>query len=208
MIARRPWRHIISCIRGSSALEFAFVAPIVFLAITGIIDFMMVMFVSALMEGGLLDASRLGRTGFVPATETREQAIRDRIASATIGLIDMSKVTINTTVYPCFDAIGEPEPYDDDHPANGTYDAGEVYTDVNGNGQWDPDMGSTGLGGPGSIVLYEVQYNWAALTPLIGHFFGPNGTIPLSVSVAVRNEPFGNPAAVVSGPAGTGTTGC
>lgn len=208
MTVRRPWRRIISCVRGSSALEFALVAPVVFLAISGIIDFMMVMFVSALLEGGLLDASRLGRVGLDANDATaREQAMRDRIADATIGLVDMSKITITTKAYPCFDAIGKGEDFIDAN-SNGSFDAGEVYTDSNQNGQWDPDMGVPGMGQPGQIVLYEIHYDWAALTPLIGHIFGPNGTIPLSVSVAVRNEPFGPAAPVVSGPAGTGTTGC
>jgi Flp pilus assembly protein TadG len=204
---RYLWRRFLRSDNGSSAVEFAFAAPIVILIIAGIIDLMMVLFVTSLMEGGLQSASRLGRTGFQPAGITRTDAIRLEIQKATIGLVDMNDITITTSVYPCFDSIGQPEPYVDDN-GSGSYDAGEPFTDVNGNTTWDSDMAASGLGGPGSIVLYEVFYNWAALTPLIGKIFGPDGTIPLSVSVAVRNEPFGTPAAVLSGPAGAGTTGC
>ncbi len=201
------WRRLLRSDNGSSLTEFAFAAPIVFLAVAGIIDLMMVLFVTSLMEGGLQNASRLGRTGFQPAGITRTDAIRQEIQDATIGLVDINNVTITTAVYPCFDSIGQPEPYVDDND-NGSYDPGEPYTDVNGNLSWDPDMAASGLGGPGSIVLYQVFYNWAGLTPMVGRIFGPDGTIPLSVSVAVRNEPFGTPAAVLSGPAGAGTTGC
>jgi Flp pilus assembly protein TadG len=188
-------------------MEFAFTAPILFLMIAGIIDLMMVLVVTSLMEGGLQTASRIGRTGFQPTGITRLEAVRQAVADATIGLVDMNDIVINTRVYPCFDSVGEPEPFADDN-ANGSYDPGEGYTDVNGNSQWDPDMAAAGLGGPGSVVMYDIAYEWSALTPLIGKIFGPDGKIPLSVSVAVRNEPFGSPAPVVSGPAGPGTTGC
>lgn len=208
MTCHRFWRRFWGSEEGSSVTEFAFAAPIIFLTVAGIIDLMMVLFVISLMEGGLQSASRLGRTGFQPVGISREDAIRQEIADATIGLVDMDEISITTSVYPCFDSIGKPEPYVDDTPANGSYDPGEDFTDVNGNTTWDSDMAAAGLGGPGSIVLYEVFYEWGALTPLMGKFFGPDGKIPLSVSVAVRNEPYGDPAEVLSGPAGPGTTGC
>lgn len=207
MVARRFWHQLAASQKGSSITEFAFAAPIVLLAVAGIIDLMMVMLVTSLMEGGLQSASRLGRTGFQPVGITREDAVRQEVADATIGLLDMNQITIVTSVYPCFDSIGQPEPYVDEN-SNAQYDTGEQYTDVNGNSQWDPDMAAAGLGGPGSVVLYQVSYDWAALTPLVGQIFGPNGKIPLSVSVAVRNEPFGSPAVPVTGPGGPGTTGC
>ena len=207
MVVRRIWHRFAASQKGSSITEFAFAAPIVLLAVAGVIDLMMVLLVTSLMEGGLQSASRLGRTGFQPVGMTREDAVRQEVADATIGLLNMNDITIDTSVYPCFDSIGQPEPYVDDN-SNGAYDAGEQYTDVNGNSQWDPDMAAAGLGGPGSVVLYQVSYDWSALTPLVGNIFGPNGKIPLSVSVAVRNEPFGSPAAPVTGPGGSGTTGC
>ena len=207
MTARWLWRRFWKGEDGASAMEFAFAAPVVFLAVAGIIDLMMVLFVTSLMEGGLQSASRLGRTGFQPVGITREQAVIQAVADATIGLVDPNELTITTSVYPCFDSIGQPEPYVDAN-TNGSYDAGETFTDVNGNTVWDADMAASGLGGPGSVVLYEVSYDWAALTPLLGKIFGPNGKIPIQVSVAVRNEPFGSPAPLVTGPAGSGTTGC
>ncbi|MFQ5775026.1 MAG: TadE/TadG family type IV pilus assembly protein [Kiloniellaceae bacterium] len=193
MIPRGFWRHFLSCRKGGPLIEFGFIAPTVLLAISGVIDLMLVMFVTSLMEGGLQDASRLGRTGFQPANMSRQDAIAQKIADATIGLVDMNNVQIATTVYPSFDSVGQPEPFQDASPFNGVYDAGEQYNDVNGNGQWDPDMGLAGLGGPGDVVLYQVTYDWSLLTPLVGELLGQGGKIPLSVSVAVRNEPWGTP---------------
>lgn len=193
MFGARTWRRYLTCWKGSSFIEFAFIAPAVLLAITGVMDLMMVLFVQSLMEGGLQDASRLGRTGFQPNNMSREEAIVQRIADATIGLVNMEQVQILTTVYPSFDSIGQPEPFEDAAPVNGTYDPGENYSDVNGNGQWDADMGSAGLGGPGDVVLYQVSYEWSLLTPLVAQVFGSNGKVPISASVAVRNEPWSEP---------------
>lgn len=197
------WRkavcRFLRCRNGSSFIEFGLVAPAIFLGIAGIIDFMMVMFVTSLVEGGLQDASRLGRTGYQPSGLSREAAIRQSIADATIGLVDMTEVQITYTVYPGFDVVGQPEPYDDTAPANGAYDAGEPFNDINGNGVWDADMGVSGLGEPGDVVLYQVSYAWTPLTPLIVPFFGPTGKAPISASVAVRNEPWGSPPPPVAG---------
>jgi Flp pilus assembly protein TadG len=192
-------RRFLRCRKGVSALEFAFVAPVLFLAITGIIDLMLVMFVTALMEGGLRDAARLGRTGFQPAGTTREQAILDKIGDATIGLVDMNQATVKTLEYQDFGSIGQPETYTDVN-GNSQYDTGEPWNDVNGNGTWDEDQGLAGIGSSSSIILYTVSYTWKLLTPLLPSFL-PNGyDFPISVSVAVRNEPWSAPPPPIPGP--------
>ncbi len=178
------------CRRGVAAIEFGLAAPVVFLAIAGLMDLSAVMFVQSLMEGALREASRYGITGYVPDGTTREAEIRRIIADNTLGLIDMDRLRIETLVYPGFDDVGQPEPFlDANH--NGVRDPGESYTDINGNGQWDADMGTAGLGGPGAVVEYKISYDWHVLTPLTVSFMGDNGVMPLSASMSVRNEPYG-----------------
>ena len=178
------------CVRGVAALEFAFAAPVVIIAMVGAIELSTLMFATTLMEGGLREASRFGITGNVPAGSTREAHIIKVIASNTIGLVDMSTAVLSYKIYPSFGTVGKPEPFVDGIPANGTYDPGEAFTDINGNGQWDSDMGKAGLGGPGDIVLYTVRVNWNMLTPLIGALMTTNGPLKLESSIAVRNEPY------------------
>lgn len=180
------WRDL----RGVSAVEFAIMAPVLILTVTGIMEVSMVLAVSSLLEGGLRDAARYGITGFVPGGTTREDQIKAIIGEATIGLVDMNNANIQTLVYPSFGDIGQPEPYDDQN-TNGVYDIGEPYTDINSNGQWDPDMGAAGLGGPGEIVLYKITYDLGLMTPLLGPIMGgPDGKVTLRASIAVRNEPY------------------
>jgi hypothetical protein len=39
-------------------------------------------------------------------------------------------------------------------------------------------------------VLYVVEVDWPALTPIFAPMMGANGKIRLRASVAVRNEPY------------------
>ena len=176
--------------RGVSAVEFAIMAPVLILTITGIMEVAMVLTVSSLLEGGLRDSARFGITGNIPTGVTREEQIKKIIGDATIGLVDMTTATIDTLVYPSFADIGQPEPFTDLN-SNGTYDVGEPYTDINSNGQWDPDMGAAGLGGPGEIVLYKIKYDLPLMTPLLSAIMGgSDNKVTLRASIAVRNEPF------------------
>jgi hypothetical protein len=130
---------------------------------------------------------------------TREERILEILGDHTIGLVDMSEATVTYKVYPSFDDIGKPEPFTDNAPANGSYDTGEAFQDINGNGQWDADMGAAGLGGPGDIVLYTIQFDWALMTPLVSPFMGTDGVMKMTSSVAVKNEPFSVPPTAPAG---------
>lgn len=185
-LGRRLWR----CRRGASAADFALTALPFFVTVMGVVEVAMVLFVNVLLEGGVRDSARFGITGFTPAGTSREQVIRDTIARSTISLVDMTKVKVETLVYRSFSDIGQPEPFTDQAPYNGGYDAGEPFVDVNGNGKWDADMGTAGVGGPGDVVVYTVSYDWPLLTSLISPYFGRAGYFPLKASIAVRNEPF------------------
>lgn len=204
MLALRAWRRLLSCRKGSSFIEFGFTAPAVILMVTGIIDVMMVIFVSSLLEGALQSASRLGRTGAETPGITREEAIVQKIADATIGLVDMGEVQITTKSYGSFQDIGQPEEFTDVN-GNGVWDSDlgggvpEPLEDTNGNGVWDPDQGTDGAGGAGDVVLYEVRYDWPLFTPLVGEFFGHDGKFPLAASIAIRNEPWDTPSPPLGG---------
>ena len=190
---RRQVRRLARCTRAAAAIELAFAAPVLFVAIAGVFEMAMVMFVVTLMEGGLREAARFGITGNIPEGVTREQRILGLIEENTIGLINSANIDIDYKIYPSFGDVGKPEPYTDSNPANGSYDPGEAFVDVNGNGQWDSDMGLAGLGGPGDVVLYTVTADWSLLTPLIAPLMGEGGIMQLEASVAVRNEPFPAP---------------
>ena len=171
---------------GAAAVQFAVLAPALLLMVIGSFEVAILLFVSGTMESAVLAASRAGITGFTEEGESREERIRDIIIDRTLGFVDMDHTTIRTLVYESFDQIGQPEPFTDED-GNEDFDPGEEFNDVNGNGEWDDDMGAAGLGGPGDIVLYDIEYETGAVT----RFFEPIfGRIVHHAAVAVRNEPF------------------
>jgi Flp pilus assembly pilin Flp len=171
---------------GAAAVQFALITPALLLLLVGSFEVAMLLFVSGTMESAVLAASRYGITGFTEDGVSREERIREIIESRTLGFVDMKRTSIDTLVYASFDQIGQPEPFTDANK-NGIHDPGEAFNDVNGNGQWDNDMGKAGLGGPGDVVLYDIEFETGAVTHLFEPIFG---RIVHHASVAVRNEPF------------------
>lgn len=172
---------------GTASLEFAFAAPIVILAIVGILEVAMLLFANAVVEGAVRSAARFGLTGQTTPGVSREDVIVQKIRDSSLGLVEIGPEDIDILIYPSFTDVGRPEPFDDAN-GNGSFDAGEPFSDVNGNGQWDPDMGAAGAGGPGEVVVYRVRYAWPLMTGLLAEQFGDR--VDLGASVAVRNEPF------------------
>ena len=68
-------RRLLSRRDGVAAIEFAFAFPIVLMGVVGVMELAMILFVSALMEGGLRDAARFNITGQSVPGVTREQAL-------------------------------------------------------------------------------------------------------------------------------------
>lgn len=172
---------------GSASLEFAFAAPILILAMIGIFEVAMILFTNAVVEGAVRSASRFGLTGQQEAGVSRQDTIVQKIRDGSLGLVEITADDIDVLVYPSFSDVGKPEPYDDAN-GNGSHDAGESFSDVNGNGVWDPDMGASGAGGPGEVVVYRVRYSWPMMTGYLAEQFGDS--VDMASSIAVRNEPF------------------
>jgi Flp pilus assembly pilin Flp len=172
--------------RGTTAIEFAFVALGVIYLIVGIIEFAMAMTVSNSLEAATNLSSRLGKTGYIAEDETQEQTIRDEIERRVGPLIDMTKLTITHQVYNDFTSLNTPDILDDKNADGDTDDAGE-WTDVDGDGFKD---GSDGLGTSGNIVVYKIMYPWQIMTPFIGNIVGDNGVINLVAYSVVKNEPY------------------
>lgn len=189
-------RHAKKIVRDSDGvvtLEFALLLPIFLLLLFGIIEFSIIMFAKSVMEGATSITSRMGKTGYIEEGKSREEMLIELLAQKSSGVLDPERIEIETLVYEGFSDIAQPEPLTYDANGNGEYDPadGDSYQDINGNGAWDSDMGTAGLGGAGDIVVYRVHYPWPVLTPVMSNFLADeDGNYPLDVSVVVRNEPY------------------
>lgn len=174
---------------GSVAVEFAMLAPAYFLIIIGVMESSLMMFAQHVLESASANASRVGKTGYVAATETRQQTIMDTITRLAGFIMDPSKIVITSETYKSFSAIGTGESFIDAN-GNGQWDPGENYTDSNGNGSYDSDVGTAGLGNAGDIVVYTITYPWPVMTPMMSDLIGTGGILNLTSRVVVKNEPY------------------
>lgn len=176
--------------QGATIIEFAIVAPMLFLLLAGIIEIGLILFTFAAMEGATNIGARTGKTGFSQGSGSRESFIRNEIQRLTGGFLDSGSISISILSYSSFSNVGKPEPciQPPQAPCPGT--SGVNYVDINGNGQWDEDQGRSTAGGSGSIVLYRVRYPWTLFTPVMSSLIGSGGTYNITATAAVRNEQF------------------
>ena len=172
-------RRYLGCQDGATAVEFGFIAPVLFLLVMGIVEAGLIMSAQNTLESATYLASRTGRTGFADTGKTQEETIMDTLKErASLFLntdyVSIDALSVSTRTYAGFDDINEPEPFVDAN-ANGVRDDGENFTDINGNGVWDEDRGGSGYGSAGEIVIYTVTYPWPLFTPLVSQFIGTDG---------------------------------
>jgi len=177
---------------GVTIVEFAFVAPVMIVLITGLLEFGYVLFARSTLESAVLDAARSSRVANCPSENAKaiEEAIQARMSVIISG--DGSPAQVEVDSYgENFGDVGNPEPFDDEN-GNGTRDAGEGYTDVNGNGEWDEDMGTTGdLGSFGDVVRFKASYTVRSLIPFVANAINDGKNFyTIEAVTAVRNEPF------------------
>ncbi len=155
--------------RGATIIEFALIAPVLFLLLLGIVEFALIFFTSSILEGGISNAARLAKTGAISATGDDA----DTIDKGTIKDLVMRR--------------GGNFLNDDNLEIR--------LTDVNGN----PDAGIGGGGEfrtYEAIYEWEVITPIAGLMEIInpGENDWDDGIILLSSSATVYNEPFDNNA--------------
>lgn len=202
-LVRRAKRRLTGFAResdGASAVEFALVFPLAFFLIAASFELGMLMFNQAAIESAVREAARYGMTG--QGTETERTAkILAIVDKYTYGLVDPSDIKITTEVYPDFASVDDPEPFVDSPPLNGKRDSGESFTDLDGDGVYDEDIGDAGVGAMSQIVQYTISYDWQMMVlPFITNMpFFPDGKmvdnsiVHFSAKMTIRNEPFPMP---------------
>jgi Flp pilus assembly protein TadG len=188
MSYRNSKKKILRCVSGITSIEFAMVVPVMMLLIMGIIEFSLIMFTNAVLENAANVTARYGATGFVAAGSSRQDQIIANVRNMTGGLLDPDRIIITTTVYASFDQVERPETCINPATAPCPGTAGVNYVDINGNGQWDADMGVAGLGNANDIVVYQITYPWPVTTPVINTIIG--NPFNITVRTVVKNEPY------------------
>jgi Flp pilus assembly pilin Flp len=147
--------------RGATIIEFALVAPILFLMVFAVIEFSLVMYSTSVVENATAAASRYGITGNnYDASMTRDEYIRASIDKLSMGLVKPDDIKITTEKFGDFQGVNS-----------------------SGSGS-KADYGSGN-----ETVLYHVGYDWKIATPMIAQFFD-GGIFPIRATALVKNEKF------------------
>jgi Flp pilus assembly protein TadG len=158
---------------GAAAVEFGLVAFPFFLILFMIIEVSMAFFANQILDKAVGDAARLIRTGQAQAQGFSATEFRDTVCSGLVGLFDCGdRLHIDVKTFTNFNSIAIDDPISDE---------GEVED----NFGYDD-------GGPETIVVARVYYEWPLVTSYLHTGFGNlgNGDRLIGSVVTFRNEPF------------------
>jgi Flp pilus assembly protein TadG len=151
--------------KGTTAVEFALIAPAFFIVFLGIFEIGAVILIQTSLETSILQVSRFGRTGSVVSGQTSEQTAVALADEYSFGLVNPANLILTVTPYASFSAMP---------------------TLANA-----PNSGTQNFGTGNQAVLYTLSYNWNFFTPLVGDLLSNGtGSITLTASAVVENEPF------------------
>ena len=141
---------------GSTAIEMAFILPIIMLLIFSLIEFGMIMYVNAVINNSIMQGSRLGMTGDSynerqanpKKLVSRDSYIQSIIKNNLGPLYNAKNVSITAVSLGKLDSANYSDPW----------------------GKKTPTF--VGAGSSGDIVRYEISYQWKVMSPLINALIG------------------------------------
>ncbi|MDZ3830560.1 MAG: TadE/TadG family type IV pilus assembly protein [Sphingopyxis sp.] len=186
MTRRVPlWRRVRHNERGVAIVEYALTAPIFLLLLLGIFDYTWQMYTQQVLDGAVAKAAR---DATLEENIADQAALDNQVRDVVQTVMSGSEVTFVRKAYDSFEEVGDAEPYTDSNK-NESYDAGECFEDINGNGRWDADRGRDGNGGADDVVLYTASVKFDRVLP-VWKMLGQPQQVTLSASTVLRNQPF------------------
>jgi Flp pilus assembly protein TadG len=163
--------------RASAAIEFALIAPILFIFLMGIIETGVIFLAQFTLQGAVNDVAREIRTGQITPANTSVSAFRQKVCDRIgpfLGCDSNLQIDVEAST-------------------NGF--AGVAYQNpVTAGNTLDPSLNNTWPTSISycSVVLVRAFYTWHVFTPFLSPFLSNlSGDVHLiSVASAFRNEPY------------------
>ena len=162
------------------------------LIMMGIGDLLYGTYANAILLGAVQKA---GRDATIEANMTATAAIDDAVMTQVRRVAPAATYVSTRDNYANFSDVDKPEPFND--KAGGTvgkYDAGECFTDLNGNNKWDADLGRTGVGGANDVQQYKISVSYPRIFP-VANLLGWGSTATISAETALKNQPYAEQSA-------------
>jgi Flp pilus assembly protein TadG len=152
--------------RGATAVEFAFVAPVLFFALLSLVEIGMLGMMMMSVDAAVLDSARRIRTGRADAAVSAS-TFEDQVCANVGGGLQSCRDRLVISVKR-FDK----------------------FADANTVASAPPD-GTFDKGGAGDIIIVKANYTWPLLTPFLANLEhdGPTSVI-IPARAAFKNEPF------------------
>lgn len=167
-------RMALRCKGGSAAVEFALIAPVLFVLLMGLIEAGVVFLGQFMLQDAITDAARLIRTGQVATDGMSKTEFRQYVCDKVSALLSCdSNLQIDVESYTDFSA--------------------STYTSVlNDDNTLNTDLNNYSTGDVCSVVVVRGFYTWGVATPLLSTFLvnmaGDKHLI--TAASAFRNEPY------------------
>ena len=172
--------------RGATVVEFALIAPALLMVLLGLMDMSYNIYTATLLEGAVHKAAR---DSTIEGADGRAIDIDSRVRGIVDDLAPNATIKFERRAYSDFTDVSRPEDFTDSN-GDGICADGEPFEDVNGNGSWDEDRGTDGMGGARDAVLYTVTVTYPRAFPVMG-LLGLGETASSRSSTVLRNQPFG-----------------
>lgn len=172
--------------RGTTVIEFAVVCPIAMMTVIALADLGYQIYATSTLAG---EVQKAARDTTLEGSDDRLEAIDDKVREAVRRIAKDGTFEITRQSYTTFSDVGREERYTDIDGDN-EYDEGECFEDENANGQWDPDVGRDGVGGPDDVVLYNVKVTYPRIFPMAS-LLGWSETQMIEATTTLKNQPYG-----------------
>lgn len=171
--------------RGTAFMEFALSAPLFLMLTLGGIDYCWQLYGQQVLQGAVNKAARSSALeGYVNDPSALDQAVLRKVRVVFKG----AQVNFSRKSYESFTEVGKPEPFTDKN-GNNRYDSGECFEDMNANGNWDSDRGTSGNGSADDVVVYTASMKYNRILPVWRMLGQPQEKTLVSKTV-LRNQPF------------------
>ncbi|MDE3114787.1 MAG: pilus assembly protein [Pseudomonadota bacterium] len=161
---------------GSASIEFAFIAPVFFLFIFGIIETGVLFFAGGALQNATNDVARLVRTGQLSGN-LDVATLKADICSELSGLISSATCTANLAI---------------DLRSYSNFSGASYPTVTNADGSLNSGAMTVNATSDCQVVLLRAFYPWTIMTPLMQPFLAnmPNNQHLLATAAAFRTEPY------------------
>ncbi|MCT8002014.1 pilus assembly protein [Sphingomonas sanguinis] len=179
--------------RGASVVEFAIVALPAIAIMCGLFDLGYRQYVAIQVQDALDRAARRVTVGPNTTSAQLTAMVKDSVS----GIAKTATVIVVPTSYGKFQQVSKAEPITTDTVPLGTYNSGDCFTDINGNGIWDADAGRAGTGGSDDVVLYTATVTYPEIVPM-SKLMGWSAVTKLTATTMLKNQPYASQAEPVT----------